>query len=384
MAQFTRQQRTFLVLEYHRRRGMGIKNFQRLLLRDFQAKFPGARRPGKNTVKKMWRKQMELGTVNNCNSKNSPGDSHSGRRRTIRTPPIQAAVKAVMDRDAPKDRGDPNVSPVNSARRNILAVSKSSWSRITGDLRYHPYKVVRRQELKPQDLPRRLIFCQWLVTLSDQQLLEFLWSDEANFHLCGHVNSQNVRRYAPLKSSDPVNGGRPDNHTVDKPTFSPKLMVFCGIRRGDTFGLKFYRDETMNGRKYHSLLQYHVLPEMRQWNGGNLDRLVWMQDGAPCHVTDVNMMYLDRQFQERVVSRRPIQGRDWPARSPDLNPCDAFLWGFLKSKVYCPRPATLDQLEANIRREVAILDPQLLIKVVRSIKVRTERLIVANGGHFRR
>ena len=127
----------------------GKRNCHPVLMRKFLAKFPGARRPGKDTVKKIWRKQMNFCTVNNVNSKSSPGDSHSGRHRTVRTPPIQQAVKAVMDRDAPKKRDDATVSPVSSARRNILGVSKSSWSRITGDLKYHPYKVVRRQELKP-------------------------------------------------------------------------------------------------------------------------------------------------------------------------------------------------------------------------------------------
>ena len=119
-----------------------------MVVRDFLAKFPGARILGKNTVKRIWRKQMTLGTVHNCCSKSSPGDSYSGRPRTIRTPPNQQAVKQVMDRDAPKRRDDPTVSPVSSARRNVLGMAKSSWCRIRKDLRYHPYRVVRRQELK--------------------------------------------------------------------------------------------------------------------------------------------------------------------------------------------------------------------------------------------
>ena len=53
---------------------------------------------------------------------------------------------------------------------------------------------MRRHELKPADLPRRLTFCTWMLGLTDNQLLEFLFSDEAVFQLCGHVNSQNVRR----------------------------------------------------------------------------------------------------------------------------------------------------------------------------------------------
>ena len=98
--QFTMEQRNFLCFEYHKRKG--TQNFHPQLLADFQRKFPGARIPGKNIIIKIWKKQMTKGTVNNCNSKTSPGDSHSGRPRTVRTPAISANVKAVMDRDAVK------------------------------------------------------------------------------------------------------------------------------------------------------------------------------------------------------------------------------------------------------------------------------------------
>ena len=137
----------------------------------------------------------------------------------------------------------------------------------------------------------------------------------------------------------------------------------------------------MDGKTYHRLLHYHVLPDLRHWNGVTLARLVWTQDGAPCHVTLQNMRYLDSQFGNRVVSRKPIQGRDWPTRSPDLNPCDFILLGFLKSKVYSPRPATLAQLQANIEREVAALDPAMVARSLMDVRVRCYKCIAANGGH---
>ncbi|CAB4062941.1 unnamed protein product [Lepeophtheirus salmonis] len=43
---------------------------------------------------------------------------------------------------------------------------------------------------------------------------------------------------------------------------------------------------------------------------------------------------------------------EWPACSPDLAPCDFYLWGFLKSKVYVNRPRSLADLNTNIRVEV--------------------------------
>lgn len=137
--------------------------------------------------------------------------------------------------------------------------------------RYHPYKAVRRQKFENGDHQRRLNFCHWITSLTQLQLLSFLFSDEAYFELDGSVNSKNVVRYAPLKSSDP-NGGRPEHFVVEKPTFSSKLMVFCGIRRDGTFGFKVYKNgESMDTNRYHSLLTHHVMPELRNWNGGNLD-----------------------------------------------------------------------------------------------------------------
>ena len=106
-----------------------------------------------------------------------------------------------MDRDRVKEFGDSAVSPTSSGRRNVLAVDKSAWWHLAKELRYHPYKPVRRLELKPSDLPRRLAFCQWLSQLADDELLCIVTRDEASFHLSNHVNSQNVTKYAPLKSS---------------------------------------------------------------------------------------------------------------------------------------------------------------------------------------
>ena len=131
-----------MVFEYHKRKA--TRDFVSILINDFLTKFPGARKPGKNAIRDMWLKQMFLGTVNNCNSKASPGDTHSGIPRTQRVQPVISSVKQVIDRYAEKVMGDTIVSPVSSARRNVLAIPKSSWSRIKFELKYHPYKPIRR------------------------------------------------------------------------------------------------------------------------------------------------------------------------------------------------------------------------------------------------
>ena len=124
--QFTKDERNFIALEYHKRKdGYGFKAG---LIRDFQAKFPTARVPGTNNLKRIWKKQLNHGTVLNLNSKTSPGQTFSGRRTTT-TPAMKTAVKTVLDRDVQKRDGDATVSPVSSCRRNALALDKSSWWR---------------------------------------------------------------------------------------------------------------------------------------------------------------------------------------------------------------------------------------------------------------
>lgn len=41
---------------------------------------------------------------------------------------------------------------------------------------------------------------------------------------------------------------------------------------------------------------------------------------------------------------------DWPARSPDFNPCDLFLWGALKSCVYKTLSNDIDHLRSEIEQ----------------------------------
>ena len=58
------------------------------------------------------------------------------------------------------------------------------------------------------------------------------------------------------------------------------------------------------------------------------------------------------------------------------------LWGYLKSKVYSPRPSNLNELQANITREVAQIDPAMVRRAMLDMKARAVKCIAANGGHF--
>jgi hypothetical protein len=47
-------------------------------------------------------------------------------------------------------------------------------------------------------------------------------------------------------------------------------------------------------------------------------------------------------FNETISSEQYLHhncGKFWPTLSPNLNPCDFFLWGFLKDKLFPQKPS---------------------------------------------
>ena len=51
-------------------------------------------------------------------------------------------------------------------------------------------------------------------------------------------------------------------------------------------------------------------------------------------------------------------------------------------QVYTPWPRTLDQLEANLRAQVALLDPAMVRRSLMDLKIRAHKCVQAGGGHF--
>lgn len=92
------------------------------------------------------------------------------------------------------------------------------------------------------------------------------------------------------------------------------------------------------------------------------------------------MAVLREHFPERLIS---IRGDlEWPARSPDLSPCDFFLWGSLKSRVYVNRPRTLQDLKTNIQEEIANITPATLTRVMTNARNRFTQCMENEGRHL--
>ncbi|GBN33443.1 hypothetical protein AVEN_130226-1 [Araneus ventricosus] len=91
-------------------------------------------------------------------------------------------------------------------------------------------------------------------------------------------------------------------------------------------------------------------------------RNVWSQhDGAPPHKVSSVEQYIRDTFQQQIIGYGGCV--EWPPRSPDLNPLDFFLWGYIKQRVYATPPPTLQELRNRITDACASVSPAMLYNV---------------------
>jgi hypothetical protein len=232
------------------------------------------------------------------------------------------------------------------------------------DLQVKPYKFQYVQKLLPMDYAKRLDFAEWYISESADVQDNMIFSDEAYFYLTLPLNKQNNRVWS---KSNP-------NIWVEKPLQDQKLLVWCAISAKRIFG-PYYFSSAINKDNYSDMLQNFFWLELRKIR--DYKKYFFQQDGAAPHRADIVQEWLQAKFGEQLVSKE-----FWPPRSPDLTPCDSFLWGYLKSKVYNPMPKNLDDLQKNIEKEIKNISKNMLKDVFEKVKNDCRKCISAEGGHF--
>lgn len=111
--------------------------------------------------------------------------------------------------------------------------------------------------------------------------------------------------------------------------------------------------------------------------------MIYQHDGCPAHFRRGVREFLNRNYPQRWIGRGgPIP---WPARCPDLTPCDFCLWGHMKELVY-PANSTINNVE-ELRQKILNAAQQiketLTSRVTKSeIRKRLRACIRNRGSHF--
>jgi hypothetical protein len=97
------------------------------------------------------------------------------------------------------------------------------------------------------------------------------------------------------------------------------------------------------------------------------DNFILQQDGAPAHFHLEVCRHLNTTLPQRWIGRTSNEDSaliPWPPRSPDLTPCDFFLWGYIRDKVYMPTlPRDLPELRQRIVAAFDTIDVDTLQRV---------------------
>jgi len=176
---------------------------------------------------------------------------------------------------------------------------------------------------------------------------------------------------------------------MPQPLNDEKITVWVGLPSEFILEPYFFEEEdnhhqmktvTINGQRYKEMLENFVLPAMRSRPDCDVANMIFQQDGAPPHIYRPVKNLLAATFENRIISRHfPVS---WPPRSPDLNPLDFWLWGYLKSKVFTHSPQTLNEPKQAIPDEISAITKEELTKAVSHFSERINALIAKNGGHF--
>ncbi len=350
--------RIFIVREYY------LNNKSIILVqRKFKKEFNCRTAPCFNMISNLIKKFEETGSALDDLSGNV------GRPATPITLENIEKVRKIMEK-----------SPNKSTRKGapLASISNSSfWRILRTEPNLFPYKIQIKQRLSPGNAAKRFEFADILLPMISNEELDpkQVWfSDEAQFYLDGYVNKQNWRFW-----------GNQNPHIVHQRALHPRrTTVWCALSSSGIIGPVFIH-ENINSELYINVLNRNFIPAL-QGMGVNMSETWFMQDGARPHRTQSVLELLNEHFGEKIISldsfRLVGEGIDWAPYSPDLNPCDYFLWGYLKEKVYAHNPQSLEELENIIETEILNIPNTVLNDVIDNFQVRLQHIHRENGWHI--
>lgn len=288
---------------------------------------------------------------------------NTGRPRSVRTVGFEEAVLQHVD--------DMPATSTRSVAHRMDVAHSTVWEVLRENTHY-PYRWQQVHALQPADYAARLAFAQWFVQRTDD-LPRFpsfvLFTDEATFTREGCFNSHNSHTWS-----------YENPNTLRQRGFQQQLSVnvWAGMVGNELVG-PYILPPRLNGAMYRRFLE-STLPDLLDDVPLDIRQDMWLQlDGAPPHYSRVTRDYLNTTFRDRWIGRGgPVA---WPPRSPDLNPLDFFLWGYMKSAMYDTPIVDEEDLVARLAIVAGnVRDIPDIFERVRGSLLHRLRLCCGRGG----
>lgn len=175
--------------------------------------------------------------------------------------------------------------------------------------------------------------------------------DEAWFYLTDADGQRDIQYVSREKTTK-------DLDVLTKPSHPRGVMVFMGISyNGPTKPIFVDAGAKINSEYY---INKCLKPLIREANRLYPEKN-WMfhQDSAPSHTSKRTLNFLKDQGISFIPPKL------WTPSSPDLSPCDYFLWGYLKSQTNKHNVKTIPQLKRVLQQEVKKIPLEMIQKALK-------------------
>lgn len=242
--------------------------------------------------------------------------------------------------------------------------------------RLYPFHYTPVHALEEGDPARRLDFCRFMLHADSENsnyLKKILWTDESKFDRDGITNYHNLHFWAPRGENPHVS-----REGAHQRRFS--LNVWMGIIHSHLIG-PFFLPDNLNGESYEEFLRNNLYMLLENVPIEYRRGMIFQHDGCPAHFRISVREWLNETFPQRWIGRGgPIP---WPARSPDLTPCDFYLWSHMKSLVYTTPISDVHELKIRITEAANQIRQGLTGRVTRSnLRMRLRACIRKRGRQF--
>jgi len=271
----------------------------------------------------------------------------AGLRRSIKADPSQSMMKLAMKR---------NVSPKTIANANKNDLGMKSYARRQRNILTAKTTAIRRERC-----PKLLSHLK--NTGGDIRI----FVDEKKFVVDEVANRRNSRVIALNLSEVPP---------VMKSKHPASSMVFGAVASdGRVMPPHFIKAGLkINTEEYLKILKDVLMPWIVKFY--DPQRVMFVQDSAPAHGSKKVQKYLKEHLPLFVPKET------WPSSSPDLNPCDYWMWSVIEKQSNASPHNSIKSLETSIKRACRSIGRDEGKKACRSFRRRIQEVIDAEGSHI--
>lgn len=295
---------------------------------------------GQTTVRWIWKKYLETGSIENKMRSGRPQKLNVMQERILcrnsRRYPFNTAREVYND-----SMGLPSIS-VCTARRYLRR--NNLFGRIA----------VKKPLLNKKQIKNRLLWCKAYAALTPNDWKKCVFTDESRFEI-----HSTRRRYVRRQI-----GHRFKNAYICKTVkFGGYSVMVWGAVKGDGLRMLKLCPVRLDSSSYQTILEDGLLPFLENDE-------IFIQDGAPCHRSKSTIDFLENNGVCYMA--------DWPAQSPDLNIIEN-LWSIVKKNVSKHTPMSKFNLWEIVQSEWYKIENKIIIDLFDSIPRRIKAVLKNKG-----